>query len=235
MVYPVLKVITNAYYKSGIASRDFSTVSGSQEAVGLDSLNKLFADKTVQEYLVPYYTEHQFNAVAAQEKYFIENLIDVDTAVFFLDSVRYAMNRLKRRRYFGGPRAENITSLPYSYHLEQELGGASIYLYFLPQQNYPITLWGKFRLGSVDFNDDLELTTELFYIDFIEFELARRLCVEYNFTIPDGVESELKRFYATMSKSMAPLDLSVQKLSTLQKRRQGDLYQDANLGKGWRP
>ena len=146
MAYPTLKLITSAYYESGIVSRKFETVSGQQANDGLFYLNDLIDDKTVDNGLIPYYLEYDFAAVQGQEKYFIPDLINADTFVFYIDTVRYQTQNRGRREYFGTSRADNIQSLPGSWHLERCFGGANLFIYFLPDQNFPLTIWGQFRL-----------------------------------------------------------------------------------------
>ena len=235
MAYTVLQLITNAFYKSQIVSREFGTVSGPQSQVGLDCINKILSDKSYDSGTISYYQPYNFTGVVGQEEYFVPNLIDVDTLVFFINSVRYHVSEVSRRLYFGSPRAENINSLPYSYHLEKQLGGANIFLYFKPQQNYPFTLWGKFGLTSVTYNNDLTTVYDLFYIDFLEFQLSQRLCIEYAFDVPAGVQLKLDEMYQLLQKNIAPLDLSAQKISTLNHDQSGDQYLDANIAHGWRP
>ena len=140
MAYTTLQLINNAYYESGIVSRGFETVSGQQATDGLQFLNDLIDDKTVDNGLIPYYTQLDFAAVIGQEKYFIPNLINMDTFVFFIDTVRYQTQNRGRREYFGTSRADNIQSLPGSWHLERCFGGANLYIYFKPDQNFPLTI-----------------------------------------------------------------------------------------------
>ena len=232
MAYTTLQLINNAYYESGIVSRGFETVGGQQATDGLQFLNDLIADKTVENGLVPYYQEYNFPAVIGQEKYFIEDLINIDTFVFYIDTVRYSTQPQGRREYFGSSRADNIQSLPGSWHLEREFGGASIYIYFKPNAAYPLTVWGQFRLASVAINQDLELTLDRFYINYLKFDLAARLCAEYNYTVPPGVQRALNRYEDSISKKSGPMDLRLTKLSALQ-RRGGINYGQVNIGKGW--
>ena len=88
MAYTTLQLINNAYYESGIVSRGFETVGGQQATDGLQFLNDLLQDKTVENGLIPYYQKYNFNAVAGQETYIIQDLIEVDTFVFYIDTVR---------------------------------------------------------------------------------------------------------------------------------------------------
>jgi len=232
MAYTTLQLINNAYYQSGIVSRGFETVSGQQANDGLEFLNDLLQDKTVENGLVPYYTKYDFTAVTGQEAYFIADLISVDTFVFFIDTVRYQTENRARREYFGSSRADNIQSLPGSWHMERTFGGANIYIYFKPNTTYPLTLWGQFRLSAVTINQDLSLTLDRFFIDYLKFDLANRLCAEYNYSVPPGVAKTLSKLEDAISKKSGPMDLNLIKLSTLQ-RRGGINYAQVNLGQGW--
>lgn len=232
MAYTTLQLISNAYYESGIVSRGYETVSGQQANDGLQFLNELIADKTVENGLIPYYEQYDFAAVAGQEKYFIPDLIEVETFVFFIDTVRYQTENRARREYFGSSRADNIKSLPGSWHMERCFKGANLYIYFKPNINYPLTLWGQFRLKSVVINQDLSLTLDQFYITYLKFDLAVRLCEEYNYTVPQSVAKQLAKYEDNISKKSGPMDMRIYKLSTLQ-RRGGINYGTVNLGHGW--
>ncbi len=232
MAYTTLQLINNAYYESGIVSRGFETVSGQQATDGLQFLNDLIDDKTFDNGLIPYYSELDFAAVIGQEKYFIPNLINVDTFVFFIDTVRYQTEPRGRREYFGTSRANDIQSLPGSWHIERCFGGANLYIYFLPDQNFPLTIWGTFRLQEVAINQDLSLTLDRFYINLLKFELAVRLCAEYNYSVPPGVAKALAKYEDGIKKKSGVLDMRLTKLSSLQ-RRGGINYAQVNIGKGW--
>ena len=232
MAYTTLQLINNAHYESGIVSRGFETVSGQQANDGLQFLNDLLQDKTVENGLIPYYEKYNFNAVAGQETYFIPDLIEVDTFVFYIDTVRYQTENRARREYFGSSRADNIQSLPGSWHMERCFGGANLYIYFKPNTNYPLELWGQFRLNEVTINQDLSLTLDRFYINYLKFDLAARLCIEYNYSIPIGVGKQLAKYEDNISKKSGPMDLRLIKLSSLQ-RRGGINYAQVNLGYGW--
>ena len=232
MAYTTLQLINNAYYESGIVSRGFETVGGQQANDGLQFLNDLIADKTVENGLIPYYQDYNFNAITGQEKYFIPDLITIDTFVFYIDTVRYQTENRARREYFGTSRADNIQSLPGSWHMERCFGGANLFIYFKPNEAFPLTIWGQFRLEQVVINQDLSLTLDRFYINYLKFDLAARLCAEYNYTVPPGVAKALANYEDSISKKSGPMDLRLIKLSTLQ-RRGGINYGIVNLGHGW--
>ncbi len=333
MSYTVIELINGAYYTSGVVSRDFQTVQGSQVNDGLMFLNDILADKTVENDMLPYYTNYTFNAVQGQERYFVPNLIEIETLVFYINTVRYQMTEIQRRMYFGTSRANNIQSLPYNWHVERCFGGANLFLYFVPNTNYPMEVWGQFRLSEVSINQDLssQLTTvnlgapvvtgagtlgigqlvvngidlagayanaqslataitnnvanvsasinsnqftltsahniviattgvgvaantvtfanfstlngalnqtyfpmalDRFYINYLKYALAVRICNEFDYKIPDGVRVQLLKYEQMISKRSQQIDLTNEKISTLQSNSTIN-YAQINLGRGW--
>lgn len=158
MAYTTTELITGAYYAAGIVSREFETTSGTQQADGLIWLNNIITETNVADGMIPYETTYNFNAVVGQEKYFVPGLVGIDTLVFYLDTVRFSMQYEKRNNYFGSPRVENINSLPFNWYFERCLGGGNIYIYFKPDQAYPIEIHGYFELASVSVGQDLSST-----------------------------------------------------------------------------
>jgi hypothetical protein len=234
MAYTVTNLITNAYYISGIVSRDFQIVSGSQINDGLQLTNEVLTDKYADKGMVPYFTQYNFNAVIGQEAYFIPNLIEIETLVFFIsnNTVRYSMRKNGRIAYFGNARANTVQSLPFNWHFERSLGGGSIYLYFLPQEAFPMQLWGQFGLTEVALNQDLTLTYDQFYISYLKYALCKKLCLNFNYDMPPGAKEELLKYELMISKRVGPMDLHAQHVSTLGKSHTLN-YATANLGRGW--
>lgn len=233
MAYTVTKLITNSYYLSGILARNLQTITGDQLQDGLDLLNAWIAIKSANLRLIPYFS--QFNLVAniGQEKYFIPNLIAIETLVFFIGPVRYSMLPQKRVTYTGSGRIENINSLPFSWHIERCFGGSNFYIYFPPSQNFPLTIWGKFALASVNINQDLLLTLDQFYIEYLRYGLAEQICAEFNIPLQPQAYNRLKEIEKIIT-DVSPADLQMQKMSSLTKHTSYN-YADANLGRGYRP
>ncbi len=344
MAYSVLNLVTNAFYISGIVGRDFQTLSGTQTQTGLDVLNDILEDKVIETDMIPYWTENfQFPATINQEKYFIPNLIKVETLTFFIDTVRYNTSEVPRDRYFGSARANNIESLPFTWHQERTLGGVNIFLYFFPNENFTMEISGLFRLYEVSLNQQLDLTqtvanlgtstvtgtgafgagqfvvngvdlqgtyaninalvthintgvipnitaavvgTEFhliaaapkfsignfninittlgtegnvnnvtfanfsttsgpnnvtyfpqgldrFYINYLKYALAVRLCKEYNYAVPNGAAQQLLTYEELISKRSAPMDLTNATISTLTDEDSYISYGQVNIGRGW--
>lgn len=234
MAYNATKAITEGYYLSGIVARDQETVSGSQLNDGLSALNSLLSLKSINGRFVPYYTVYDFTAVIGQERYFIPNLIEFEAFTFELDtSFRFPTTGIRRKRYFGDARANNIKSLPVTRHFERTKGGGYIYLYFAPEATYPLQLVGKFGFDTVDYNTDLSTVFDQFYIDYLTYQLARRLCAMNALTLPSETKDILDEYNAELLDMMA-IDFSLQKVSTLQRGTSFN-YADANIGRGWRP
>lgn len=158
MAYTVANLIADAYYISGIVSREFETVSGPQGDLGLQVLNEIISDKTIEMDMIPYYNKYNFSTISGVETYFIPNLESVETLVFFLNGVRYQMIEIDRVAFQGSARA-NISSLPLNWNQERCLNGTNIRLYFFPNQVYQMELWGLFRLSSVTMFQNLAAST----------------------------------------------------------------------------
>lgn len=234
MAYIATKAITEGYYLSGIVARDQETVSGSQLSDGLSALNSLLSMKSINGRFVPYYQQYNFTAVIGQERYFVPNLIEFEAFTFDLDSsFRFPTMNVRRKRYFGSARANNIRSLPVTRHFERTKGGGYIYLYFLPQAAYPLSLIGKFGFDSVEYDTDLSTIYDQFYIDYLTYELARRLCANNAITLSPQTKEILDE-YNQQLRDLMPIDLSMEKISTLQRGTTFN-YADANLGRGFRP
>lgn len=257
MPYTVTKLIADSFNASGIVSKEFEQVSGEQQAEGFQYLNSLLAKKTADKSAIPYFLEYNANFIIGQEQYFIPRLIRIDTMTFFIDSppdpiivnpqpgspipgvtgagnqVRYAMRQVDRKTYWATPRANQIQALPYQYTMERQFGGASVFVYFLPVQQYQFQIWGLFALQSVTMDQDLSLTLDQFYIDFLHFELVERICAEYNYSMPPGAEQQLEEYRLIIDKREQRLDLTQTQISVLSQTTDGVNYAYANLGTGW--
>lgn len=233
MAYTVTELITRAFYLSQVISRELEQVSGQQLEDGLLWLNALLSLKSAHSRLIPYYNEYEFDAVVGQEKYFVPNLVQPETLTFNIGPVRYSTMPVSRRPYFGAGRVDNITSLPFNWHFERLLGGSDVYLYFVPDNTYPIKIWGKFGFDNVAFGEDLLLTYDEYYIDYLRYRLALRICSEYGIPMQPQAMDELTELEEAIT-DVSPPDLTLTKVSSLQ----GDTginWGDINIGRGWRP
>lgn len=257
MVYMVTQLISDAFNCSGVVGKEFEQVSGEEQTAGFQYLNSLLAKKTADKSGIPYFLQYNANFIIGQEQYYIPGLIEIDTMCFFIDSppdpiivnpvpapptpgvtgagnqVRYAMMQKDRKSYWQTPRANQIMSLPFQYTVERQFGGASVYVYFLPVQQYQFQIWGLFSLNQVLPQQDLALTLDQFYIDFLKFELAERICAEYDYNMPEGAAKQLAEYQMIIDKREQRLDLVQQQISALSQTTDGVNYAYANLGTGW--
>lgn len=234
MPYTTTELITRSWYLSTVVARDLQDVSGDQINDGLNMLNALLSFKTSDQKLIPYFDDANFTAVINQEKYFIPNLILLETLTFDLNTVRYQMSYQQRRQYFGTSRAQNVSSLPYIYHCERTKGGMNVFVYFLPNQAYEFTIHGKFSLANVTLGQDLSLILDMFYIEYLRYALAEYMAQEYNIMFQPGPAQKLKE-YEAMLVDTSPIDFTMQKLSALQINQGPDIYALANLSVGYLP
>ncbi len=73
---------------------------------------------------------------------------------------------------------------------------------------------------------------EQFYVDYLEYQLTERICGKYNVDVPPLIQTQLDRYLLQISKLAEPMDLLIQKISTLQNDT-GINYGQVNLGHGW--
>lgn len=234
MSYTARKLITNAYYLSRKVARNFQTVPGDDINYGLELLNDVLAVKTIDKRLIPFFQEIDVTLVPNQEIYFVENLVHIETATFNIGNVRFEMNQINRRKYFGDSRVDGITSLPFTWHMERCLNGSNLYLYFLPNANYELKIWGKLSLSAVNSLDqDLSLTIEANYLVYLKYALAHYICMSNGLPFPAEVAKEYERLERLVT-DISPYDLTMKKLSTLTSYGgSGDIWIQANLQRGW--
>lgn len=234
MAYTVQQLITRSFYLADIVGQEFSTVSGPQIKDGLQSLNDLLAEKTVDLGLNPYYKGYEFAGVIGQEEYVVENLSEVTTLTFTLDTVRYSITPVQRDQYFGSARPNDVNSLPVMWHFEKELDGGRIFIYFPPSQAMTFNLRGKFSLEEVGQFDDLSLVYDRFYLSYLKYKLAERLCDDFGFNVPASVMKRITAFNGMFKDQMSPMDVKMKKISTLSGG--GALnYGQINIGRAWTP
>lgn len=237
MSYTVQNLIVDAYNKSGIVPRGYKTVTGEQSKVGLQLFNEILSDKTVDDSMLLYYTKYDFDFIAGTSEYFIPLLNSIETFTFFItgqdgSAVRYSMAEQNIDKFWNTPRAEGIESLPLAWNFQREKGGGRLFLYFSPNLAYPGQIWGQFQLESVTQFEDLNEVFEAFYRSFLCYELAERLCEEYNFETPMGVHTRLLKYRRIISKRSAPLDLNAKTITTFTSGM-GFNYAQTNIGKGY--
>jgi hypothetical protein len=234
MAYLTSNLISDSYYLSGIVSRDFETVTGSQTTDGLRLLNEVLADRTIDEGTIPYTDKLLMPAVAGEPNYNIANLIDIDVFVFYIQGIRYQTRNQQRQEFFGSFRATQIQSLPWNWHFERNFAGGTLSLYFIPDVAYPLEIHGTFRLNAVTLFQDLSLTLDQFYTNFLQYLLADRLCQYFSYNVPVNVATQLQKYIKWINNTTNVMDLRQQKLSSLSSGAAIN-YAIVNLSGGWLP
>jgi hypothetical protein len=211
------ELITKSLYLSGLVARDFQTVPGSKLRDSHELLNSILSFKTIDSRKIPYFEELQFLTIAGQEKYFISGLISVETLTYELNSARIPMRSTERYDYFNTYRISMLPNLPSVYHVEKCMGGANIFLYPIPNIVYTFTMYANFRLMEVTIDQDLELTFDKFYIEYLRYLLASYICDFYEVSLPMPVQKRLDEYEAEMLDT-SPVDFTMKKVSTLKQR-----------------
>lgn len=155
MSYLAQELITRSWYLSGIIARNLQTPTGDQITDGLFLLNSLLDFKSIETDLIPYWTYIELPLVAGQENYFLPNVVAVESATFNVNVVRYPMESISRRNYYGSSRVDNISTLPFNYNFNRAHNGGNLSMYFLPDSDYLLKLMVKIAFTDVSLNTDL--------------------------------------------------------------------------------
>lgn len=214
MAYTAQQLITRAFYLSQVRSRGLNTPTGDDISTGLYLLNELLDWKAYDTTLIPYWTYYSFNAVVNQETYEIPNLYEVESVTFNNDTVRYPMDSVSRKTYFATARADDISSLPFSWYFLRQTGGGTLYMYFLPSDTFEIKLMGKFALTDVALNTDISEVYDGAYIAYLRHALAEYICSEYGKEFHEEGKESLKRIVRQLM-YVSPPDLTLRKSSVL--------------------
>lgn len=236
MPYSVNKLITNAFYLSKVRSKDFQTVGGDDIAVGLDLLNEVLAETSINTRMIPYYKEKIVTAIIGQELYFIQYLVEPFSLTFNDNVIRYATSQLSRREFHSTTRIDGINAYPFDVSFERVTDGCNMYVQFLPAAPFVFKIWGKFALSLLttgQLTQDLLVSYDLFYIRYLRYLLAQEICNYYGTPFSAELKAVSDRISANLN-DMNPIDLTTRKL---------DLYDDknsinwaqVNLGKGFTP
>jgi hypothetical protein len=74
-----------------------------------------------------------------------------------------------------------------------------------------------------------------FYINYLKYALAVRLCNEFDYVIPPGVDKQLLKYEQMISKRSQKIDLRNTIVSTLSSNNMAINYAQVNIGRGWAP
>jgi hypothetical protein len=238
MPYTVVQLITEAFYLSGVRAKDFMSVGGDDITAGYDLLKKIMSGLAINSRVIPYYTESEFPAVIGQEKYFVPNLVDPSTITFNDGEIRYTSVILNRDMYHGANRVDNVESLPFSCEFEKTISGCNLFVYPLPCKEYLFKVWGKYTfINFSGLTQDISTIFDEYFIDYLEFYLAKRICLLYGQVFTPYCESELQRLSNSLN-DMNVIDLTPEKYNAFSGYMSGNIVTMApqwNIGKGFCP
>lgn len=226
-------LITKAYYHSGIVPRQAAEPSDTQSKDGLDLLNELLASFAIDGKGLPYTTHAQITIQTGVESYFVPNLVEVQALTYLLQQVRFPLIRDSRTQYFGSCRVEDIESLPYHYFSERQNGGTQIWFYFLPNQPFVTNITGLYAFSPLTFGDKLELVFDDYYVNYLMYRLAEKICAFYQMDFPEGTARELSRIESRIN-AVDPADLALTTIKPFNSDKSINWGQ-VNLGRGWTP
>ncbi len=248
MPYTAEELITRSWFLSGIVGRNLQVPTGDQIYDGLQMLNDLLNFKQIEIDLIPYWTYIELPLTPGEEFYFLPYVAAIESATFNIDVVRYPMDSVTRRNYYGSSRVDNISTLPFSWNYNRALGGGNMALYFKPDSAYPMKMMVKLFLVDVELQTDLTDVSQSVpytfinssnqgldtsYIEYLRYALARYMCSEYGVSFSPESEKILISYQRKLM-YIGPPDLSSIKSSVLTEFP-GFNWGDVNIGRGWRP
>lgn len=208
MSVTVTRLITMAYNKAVITALNYQPLSADQLDIGLYAFNEVLARILIDPAIVPYWKSYDLTLVGGQEDYEIPYLIDVQTFVFYLNSVRYPIIPADFRQYWGSPKAVNVQTLPGYFTIKRILGGSMVSVSPSPNQDYQALIWGSFGLTEATLNQNLSETYDQYYITYLTDLTARELCVHFGVEVPQQLASHLLQYDELIRKRSQPLDLT---------------------------
>ena len=243
-------LINRAWFLSGIVGRNLQFPTGEQTSDGLFLLNALLDFKQIETDLIPYWTYIEFEALPRQEYYFLPYVAAIESLTFNINVIRYPMESVTRRNYYGSARVDNISTLPFSWNYNRALGGGNLALYFKPATCYPLKAMVKLFLTDVCLDTDMSNVSECVpyrfvnssnqgydssYLEYLRYALAEFMCSEFG-VIFNPQSAKILESYKRKLMYISPPDLSIIKQSILNNNEQiGYNYGDINIGRGFRP
>lgn len=222
-----------SYYLANINSASANVMQGQQLSEGLMILNFIISELGSNGRYIPYYDRYDLVLTPGVEKYFIPRLTELSTITFFLNQVRYAMTYVGREHFWGDPRINAIRSLPGLYTTERTVGGMDVFVYFVPNQAFPAQIVGQFNFSEFTADTDLDPIAEKFYIQYLMYKLASRLCDFNNLPFSDQKNKTLASLENKIPEVSA-MDMSSKKIGFFGQGYNLNLG-DINIGRGYTP
>lgn len=219
MTMTTRQLIGEAYLLTNIIGDDIEGISDNDINIGLIRLNDFLAKLGAKDNLVQYATVYNGTFVPGDgEKFFIPNLISISTFTYTLtdtntpsgNGVKIPLVNMSQYRYFGQARPTNVKTIPWAFHMERNLGGADVYLYFIPDKPYPFQIVGNFALQSTTLNQDLSTLYDPWYLLYLKYGLAIYICQARQTVPPASIVAEMRDIERAMT-SLSPRDMTLRK------------------------
>ena len=227
-------LITQAYTLAGIVARELETVSGNQIDDGLTLLNDLLAEHSATGRFIPSYQHQSIVAIPKQQEYEFEGLMHLESMTFQVGAVRFSMKRVSRESFWASPNIKNVVIFPFQYAAERVPGGMRIFFKQPPAPEIDTyTVNGQWALPSECLDFDLSNQLDRYYLSYLKYALAERLCDVYHLPFPPPAQATLNQL-RDLCIDINPRDMSAKTLSLFPTHTAAN-WADANLGRGWRP
>ena len=167
----VTELVSSAIYKS-LGNRNDDPTIGQYQQVAVEILKGIV---DINRNNVPFDKTFQFNTYASLQA---KSFSYVGGVRYFLGKVSYLLREASLAEFKAKSYIDNLVSPPEMYYFDSLTG--VIDLYPLPSDGHIIEVWGQDQTISLGGTTVLTDLYPRFYLDFLIYELAYRLCVEYN-------------------------------------------------------
>lgn len=172
----IRELINNALYQSIYDRRynKFDSEAGGDTTVALELLNKIL-DK--HRSLIPFVSYYTFSDLAALQA---QKFFEVQKLVYKIDNYRIELQQLSLKDFDSERTIDNLNSIPSSFWLNQLTHVIDVYPNPISSESSEFQVYGMPLISNNLIDDALPASITPFYQDYLELELAFRLCVFYS-------------------------------------------------------
>lgn len=248
MAYPIRQLIIEAYYLSGLVSRETETVSGEELEEGRHYLNIILSNNTINGERIIYSQSTKGTLNISSNTIYVPKLFCVQTITLYNGNIRYPLTRLDRDQFYGTSSIHALESIPVYYHEElsilpldltenQPTEGMRINVYPCANTNYEYVIHGKFGFDEIkpeNLSDDALKLWAYYYINYLTLSLAKRLNATTDIAFPVATQELLKSVEQELC-SKNTKDYSMKIMNPFGFNESSSCFPLVNLGTGYIP
>jgi len=228
----VKSLVQDAYIWAQIIAERGESADATQLRQGSTLLNIILRTINITGREIGLITKEDFTLIAGQNFFQLDNFTKLLKVQFLLGNTLLDIVLMDLNDFYNNARIQTTKGIPYQGYAQRTPAGIELQLFFIPSENYPITVQGYKDLGPLDLNDTLA-GIESFMQDYLLFKLAYKLQTYYQLPPTQFILEEV----AALDKKLETLH---PKRTDINIRRVGDSTYGRglpflNLGRGWMP